>query len=631
MGRFLIAVVAAGLFGASYLLVAGQRATFETREAQSNYQYQGIASNIAQSGFNRGLSAIQRDLMGVQETFERVTMSEGYYDLQISKNVYGNLEVTVEAQAGSATYSITGNVIFTAPLPAAIVVEDEEIVVSGSGFYQISGVDQRMPTHGFGGGFHDPVRGILTKYSHRDAFTSNLRLDRIVGIGSSPDDPVNTASVVGGFDEAQFEALYQEARLKAHTTVSAFTVPTLKETMVLSAANSSSADDPKIIRVQGDLTITQPMQGYGLLIVEDGNLDVASADFDWGGLILIRKQFVDTIQVTLQNTTVHGAVIAYDFDPATSLPECVPDFDLNVDEVIVNEPFRVRFKVLGAAITFGGAYDVPVTTRINVGGSSYEPWGDYDLALDGNINTGNSGVTYAWEPDTVFPAGSAVSIDARSWLKNGGASGTSNSDWYIHIERNSDDTDGQLHVLENNMPLPAVGGFMGQYSVVEFLADYIEDDKAKLTANQIVNLFELGVTDESNPAFDIQDNVVLTTLVRAGEAACESGGSNSLLAFDLRDNTEIHYSSEAIAKLGKYLDTVRSTTSVRVPASILKGHAKNETPVYVETITVDDQEEPDATGSGTVTVCHTGQDKTIAQALLAAHIGHGDYVGTCGS
>ena len=629
MGRFLTILVGAVVFGASYLLVAGQRATFETREAQSNYQYQGIASNIAQSGFNRGMSAIQRDLMGVQETFERVTMSDGYYDLQISKNIYGDLEVTVDAQNDGATYSMVGNVIFTVPLPAALVVEDEEIVVSGFGFYQISGVDQRMPTRGSGGGFHDPVRGILTKYSHRDDFTSNLRLDRIVGIGSSPDDPVTMASVIGGFEEEQFEALYQEARLKAHTTISAFTEPTLKEAMVVSAANSSSPDDPKIIRVQGDLTITQPMQGYGVFVVEDGNLNIASSDFDWEGLILIRKQFVDTIQVTLQNTMVHGAVIAYDFDPATSLPECVPDFDLNVDEVIVNEPFRVRFKVLGAAITAGGAYDVPVTTRINVGGTSYEPWGSYDLALDGNINTGNSGVTYAWEPDTVFPAGSAVSIDARSWLKPDSVSGTSNSDWYVHMERNSYDTDGQLKVLENNMPLPAVGGFMGQYSVVEFLVDYIEDDKAKLTANQVVNLFELGMTNESSPAFDMQDNVVLTTLVRAGEAACEAGGSDSLLAFDIRDNTEIHYSSEAIAKLGKYLDTVRYNTSVRLVESILKGHDKNEAPVYDESITVDDREDDDATGNNTDTVCHYGLDKTIPRAALGAHIGHGDYMGSC--
>ena len=205
--------------------------------------------------------------------------------------------------------------------------------------------------------------------------------------------------------------------------------------------------------------------------------------------------------------------------------------------------------------------------------------------------------------------------------------------------RNSFDTDGQLKVLKDNMPMPAVGGFMGQYSVVDFLIDYIEDDKAKLTANQIVNLFELGMTDESHPAFDMQDNVVLTTLVRAGEAACESGGSNSLLELDIGDNTEIRYSSEAIAKLGKYLDTVRSNTGVRVPESILKGHAKNETPVYDETMTLDDQEDEDElkgkiTDNDRVDICHNPKkggekNKSIKKKDLAKHLGHGDYIGDC--
>ncbi|MCH8961030.1 MAG: hypothetical protein IH820_06815 [Bacteroidetes bacterium] len=66
-----------------------------------------------------------------------------------------------------------------------------------------------------------------------------------------------------------------------------------------------------------------------------------------------------------------------------------------------------------------------------------------------------------------------------------------------------------------------------------------------------------------------------------------------------------------------------------MPESILKGHAKDETPFYDETITVDDQEEESATGANTLTVCHNGQDKSIPQASLGGHIGHGDYAGSC--
>ena len=51
MGKFITLMVAAILLGSSYLLLSGQRATFETREQQSDYQYKGIASSIVQSGF----------------------------------------------------------------------------------------------------------------------------------------------------------------------------------------------------------------------------------------------------------------------------------------------------------------------------------------------------------------------------------------------------------------------------------------------------------------------------------------------------------------------------------------------------------------------------------------------------
>ena len=113
MGKSISLMVAAILLGSSYLLLSGQRASFETREQQSDYQYKGIASNIVQSGFNRGVSAVQRDLMGVSETFERVTMANGYYDLQVIKNSYGDLDVTVNAHSGDAEYDIESNLIFT--------------------------------------------------------------------------------------------------------------------------------------------------------------------------------------------------------------------------------------------------------------------------------------------------------------------------------------------------------------------------------------------------------------------------------------------------------------------------------------------------------------------------------------
>ncbi|MFQ5569593.1 MAG: hypothetical protein ACE5G0_07950 [Rhodothermales bacterium] len=639
MGRLVIFMAGAVIVGASILIFNGQRSAFEMQEQQSAYQFQGIANDIVKSGFNQGVSAIKRDLMNVSGTFSRVEMDDGHYDLYVTKNLYGDLDLNVGARSGDAVYDMEGNVIFTAPLPGVVLLEDEDVDVSWSGRYQVSGIDRRMSARGAGGGLQNPIPALMTTYSKKGAALNSVQMNRLVGEGSSPENPADVSSAIGGFSEDYVEALYQEARLNATHTAAAGMSGLVPQGQVVSAAASSSPGNPVIIRAMGDLNLTGSLRGYGMLMVDDGNLIVSAPDFDWEGLILVRKHHKDTVSVSLRNTTLYGGLIAYDFDPATSLPECVPGFELVDDEVVVSDSFTVRFKVLGAAITAGGAYDMPVTLRIHMGDQVYDPWGDYTLPLDGNINTGNSGVTYSWEPDTVFPAGTNIRVDARSWMKGDGLDGTQNSHWNVYMEMNSQASSQQLELLQNGSPVPSVGGFMGQYSVEEFLGDYIEDDRMKLSLNQASNLFELGMTDPSSAAFDMQDAVVLVTMVKAGVSVCEGGASSSRLQFAIGDNTKIHYSSEAVAKLGLHLNTIRNNTSVRVTRSAVKGRGKGETPVFTQSLVADDHEGDDPSGtSGTmgveVSVCHKpkmngGTSTSISKKTLGKHIAHGDYVGAC--
>ncbi len=635
MGRLLAIAAVAIIFGASYLLFNGQRSTFKIHEHQSDYQYKGIAGNVAKSGFDRGVGVIKRDLMDAQENFAPVPMGDGTYDLEITKDIYGDLDVAVTAHSGEAKFDMDGNVLFTAALPAAVMLEDDGVLVNGYGFYQISGVDQRMPSRGTGGGFREPTRGIITTESHVNEITSSLNMDRVLGVGtdSEPGDPIYAGSVAGEFSEEDLEALYQEARNHAQTVVlTGGPEGNVAEGSLVDALNGSSPGTPKIIRAMGNLNLMGSIYGYGMLIVEDGDLNVYSPDFDWEGLIMIRKAEKDTVRMHLTNTTVHGAVAAFDFDGGPETTECVPDFDIIGDEAVVNVPFKVKVEVLGAAITMSGDYDMPVTARVHVGGEAFEPWGSYDLALDGNVNTGNSGVTYLWEPERVFPAGSVISIDGRSWKRKDDTDGTNNEDWEIHMEEHSSTAGPQIYLLENGSHVPNIGGFMGQYSVVEFLDDYIENDHLVVDPSQAVSLFEIGVTDRDSEAFDSQDLVVLVTLIDASEEVCYVEGAASLLDVTFGNGTQIHYSTEAIAKLGLHLNTIRNTISVEVARSALHGSGRNETLVFQGGLTEDDREGADAdapAGSGTVSVCHNNQTSIIPAPSLGAHIAHGDYLGAC--
>ncbi len=635
MGKWALLVVAAITLGISQIDFSSKRTSLETRATQNDYQFHTIARDAASSGFGRAVSAIERDLMDVETSYPRATIENGYYDLSITKNLYGNLDLSVEAQSGKGEFSLAGNAIFTSELPGAFIVEDDVVDVSASGFYQISGVDRRMPSQGSGAGFNNPIRGIITTENHANALASRFDLTSIVGIGTSPDDPVNQGSIVGEYSEDEIEALYQEAILKATDVLSANPDGDVSEGQFISAANSSSPGNPQIIRAMGNLNLFSDASGYGLLIVEDGDLNVYASDFDWEGVIMVRKHMEDTVNVNLRNTTLNGGFIAYDYEFTPQGGHCVPDFSIDGDEAVVNDHFALRIEVLGAAITYGGTYDVPVTARIKVGDEYFEPWGRYDQALDGNINTGNTGITYLWEPEGIFEAGSRISIDARSWLRSSDTDGTNESDWYVYMEETSASNGQQIEMLLDDAPVPSVGGFMGQYSVEDFLDGYIENDALVLDDNQAVSLFELGATDTGSSAFDMQDLVVVVTMVDASQSGCVPGGGTSRLEVDINDQTQIHYSSEAIAKLGKHLDAVKSNTDVRITQSFMQGNQDHEVIVFDQTVEVDDQEEEEVEEGGNtrVTLCHKpgklNKTKSVPETAVAGHLGHGDYLGPC--
>lgn len=638
MGKGILLTVGFVLAGVTLLLFGGQRSVLETEKDQGEYQYQVMARDVARSGFDKGVSAIMRDLMDAPGSFERVSMEGGHYDLSISQNLYGELNVVSEAEGDGARYKLAGTVIFTTPMDAAVVLEDLNVDGWGSGFFQISGVDRRMPSRvAEASGYQKPIPGIMTTESNLADIAGSFNGKNVLGVGNNPDDPVKDGSVTSGFSEAFYESLYAEAITKTDLFVSHLTPVASREAMLQNTLSSAGPGNPKIIRVQGDLYISQNMQGYGLLILEDGDLTVAAEAFNWEGLILVRKNLemmeeydTDTTRVNLNSTSLYGGLVAYNVG-TPPVVECVPEFEVEDNHTVVSDSFRVRVTVLGAAITYGGQYDVPVTARVNIGDQTFQPWGSYSLPLDGNVNTGNSGVTYTWEPEQVFPP-SSISVDARSWLRNSGADGDQNNEWYMYMEKNSTVVDSNLDVLVDGNAVPDVGGFMGQYSVEDFLSGYIENGTMVLDENESINLFELGSTDPNSDAFDMQDLVVLISLIDASEEGCVNG-ENSTLEFYMRNNSEIHYSSEAIAKLASELDTIKGRIEVKVASAVGgQGTGKGEIAVWDDTVPPDDQEDDvlgDVEELELVTVCHNGNTKEILEPALTGHIAHGDYLGEC--
>ena len=171
--------------------------------------------------------------------------------------------------------------------------------------------------------------------------------------------------------------------------------------------------------------------------------------------------------------------------------ENAPSFTIANKQLILDGPANITFEVLGGDITCGaGGADIPVTTN---------------LYIDGNQQTwdGNSSLNLPNQP-----AGTSFDVESIS-----GDGSTCDG---INMTVSSTETNTpQLEVLVNGDPVPDYTPFANQNTIEFFLQEYVKDGKINIATNQVIYLFELGTTSQSNSAFDLQDNVVLATVENA--------------------------------------------------------------------------------------------------------------------
>ncbi len=550
MGNNVLFVAAAIILGIGTVAYVGQRTLFESNRDQAEYQEQGLARDVAKSGLDRTVSEIKRKMMAVNSEENGVSASGGTYSSRVTPNVYGDLDVQIDAEQGGIQHVIDANVIFETPMAAAITLVAERVTANGVGDYTISGHDRRAPSRANTKGYLQPTTAVATNSQ------DNLR-NIAVGLEKS--------RVIGGEghgswkkEEAtpSFDALYDEAIGDATRTVLGGSV----------GGTYGSADNPAIVHVNGNFKPLLPFNGSGMLIVEDGHFEVDD-NFSWEGIVMVRKNLVDSVNVSIgSGAKIFGSIIAYEASSGGSTVEECEEVPFVIDDLttVPDVDVSMEFKVLGAAISYGGSYDMPVTTRLHIGDNTYDPWGSYNKAVTGNVN-GDDEVP-AYTPDFTIDAGTPVTISGRSWYRRSRTRGTRNSDWNTYLSQNSDQGGNQLKVLRDGDNVPNIQGYLGQESIAGFVAEFIgANGKIELAPNQSIYLFELGSTNKGSAAFDMQDLVVLVTMTAEGTITeCTTSTVNPVLAFNINDGAEIHYSPESIAKLGKKIGSIRRASKVVV-------------------------------------------------------------------
>lgn len=214
-----------------------------------------------------------------------------------------------------------------------------------------------------------------------------------------------------------------------------------------------------------------------------------------------------------------------------AVEDATVDFTIDGGHVVPNEQFAAKATVLGAAITAGGTYDVPVTVRIKVGTTTFEPFGDFTKPVNGTVNDDDNPREYVLG-DT-YPAGTEITIEGRSWIKKKSwYNGNSNNHWISYMTVDSDDNSPYVLTLKNGDAVPDIEPFMNQTEIVDFIRDYVDTDTntVVLDENQVIYLFELGTTNLYSSAADFQDLVVLVTLAHDPSELAENDDDDDAAA-----------------------------------------------------------------------------------------------------
>ncbi len=236
-------------------------------------------------------------------------------------------------------------------------------------------------------------------------------------------------------------------------------------------------------------------------------------------------------------------------------------FEINENQVVPSESYAAKVTVLGAAISYGGQYNIPVTVKFRLGDYNEQPFGDFSRPVNANVND-NSNPRNRVFPDVIDPA-TPISVIAKSWVKKSSSySGSYNSHWKSYLTIDSSQNHPNVITLRDGDTVPQIEPFLNQSSIVDFLASYVDPhtNTMVLDKNQAIYLFELGTTDLHSAAADFQDLVVLVTLAKEPQDLVDPNSAPVAHLIKVDPKTG---ATEPVMPLYRHYDSLTGTTAER--------------------------------------------------------------------
>lgn len=296
MGKYILLSVLATALGTGILMLDSQRTSVDTTKNEAEREEAIIARQIARSAFNRGLSTLKQNFGTSREDLTDVPYEGGSFDLTSTGPSGGPVDLTVVGKYNDAAYRISATVLRDVNGFPGLGIQGSLGSVNASGNkFLVSGLDTNPvdpnddPDHGSGNGtdrhgmrLDDSGSANLVKGEYPD--------DQVIGINGEGDVAHKPIPV-------DLDVLSQQ--IESNVT---HTVDDLSGTI-------GSVDNPAVVAVDGDLTLTGNVHGIGALYV-DGNFKMRG-DAQWEGIVLVNNgdASVDTEGDINGNARVFGSFL----------------------------------------------------------------------------------------------------------------------------------------------------------------------------------------------------------------------------------------------------------------------------------------------------------------------------------
>lgn len=213
--------------------------------------------------------------------------------------------------------------------------------------------------------------------------------------------------------------------------------------------------------------------------------------------IHLRGKLTDAYGNSRDPLEVSSKVFARPYNPPFALSVGSSSSAGNGGTITVTQPSTMYIQVLGGEITCGaGGAVIPTTTTINV-------------TPQGGTTTSTTFPSSPPRPvsNVAAAVGTTLTVTGKAL-----ASGCIGSEPTYNSATNNGT---QVWTLRNGDSVPNFPPFGGQGTIDSYLTKFLDPvtNKVKLAENQVIFLYELGTTNTSSTAYDMQDLVVLATIV----------------------------------------------------------------------------------------------------------------------